>query len=316
MKILFTGASSFSGMWFIEELAKRGHNVVALFSTRLENYQGMRLLRVKRIENCCVPIYNCPFGTSTCLNAIEASGSFDLFCHHAADVTNYKSPDFDYVEALKSNTLNIKNVLGKLKEQQCRMLLLTGSIFEQREGKEGMCNGPSSQAISPYGLSKGLTSDVFEYFSLLEGFHLGKFVIPNPFGPYEEGRYTSYLAKCWLQKTKAKVDFPLYIRDNVPVSLLAKSYAVFAESLTEEVGFSKFSPSFRPETQASFVENFSKEMQKRWGLACEYEIKNQVDFPEPRVRINSDLIDPLGYQWNEPAAWDELADFYLAINSN
>ncbi|MBA3603096.1 MAG: NAD(P)-dependent oxidoreductase [Parachlamydiaceae bacterium] len=311
MKILFTGASSFSGMWFIEELANRGHKVVALFSTRLEDYKGIRLQRVKRIENCCTPIYNCRFGTSTCLDAIEASGPFDLFCHHAADVTNYKSPDFDYVEALKSNTLNIKKVLGKLKEQQCRKLLLTGSIFEQREG---LCSEPS-QAISPYGLSKGLTSDVFEYFSLLEGLHLGKFVIPNPFGPYEEGRYTSYLAKCWLQKTKAGVDFPLYIRDNIPVSLLAKSYATFAESLMEEVGFSKFSPSFKPEKQAYFVEHFSKEMQKRWGLSCEYEVKNQVNFPEPRVRINSDLINPLDYHWNESSAWDELADFYLATNS-
>ncbi len=170
-------------------------------------------------------------------------------------------------------------------------------------------------AISPYGLSKGLTSDVWQYIALNAGFKLGKFVIPNPFGPYEEARYTSYLAKCWLEKTKASVDFPLYIRDNIPISLLAKAYAGFAESLTEEVGFSKFSPSFRPESQVSFVENFSKEMQKRWNVDCEYEVKNQVNFPEPRVRINSDLINTSDYHWDESLAWDDLANFYLETNT-
>jgi hypothetical protein len=56
-------------------------------------------------------------------------------------------------------------------------------------------------------------------------------------------------------------------------------------------------------------------MQKRWKLPCEFEVKNQVNFPEPRVRINSDLIDPLDYQWDESSAWDELANFYLITNS-
>ena len=31
MKVLFTGASSFTGMWFVRELAKAGHTVVATF---------------------------------------------------------------------------------------------------------------------------------------------------------------------------------------------------------------------------------------------------------------------------------------------
>lgn len=31
MKVLFTGASSFTGFWFVRELAAAGHDVTALF---------------------------------------------------------------------------------------------------------------------------------------------------------------------------------------------------------------------------------------------------------------------------------------------
>ena len=34
MKILFTGASSFTGYWFIRELAAAGHEVTAIFRKR------------------------------------------------------------------------------------------------------------------------------------------------------------------------------------------------------------------------------------------------------------------------------------------
>ena len=37
MKILFTGASSFTGYWFVKELAERGHEVTALLRRPAEN---------------------------------------------------------------------------------------------------------------------------------------------------------------------------------------------------------------------------------------------------------------------------------------
>ena len=43
--------------------------------------------------------------------ALIKEGGWDLLCHHAADVTNYKSPDFDTVAALRNNTYNLPAVL-------------------------------------------------------------------------------------------------------------------------------------------------------------------------------------------------------------
>ena len=38
MKILFTGGSSFTGFWFIRELAAAGHAVTAVFRRHAEEY--------------------------------------------------------------------------------------------------------------------------------------------------------------------------------------------------------------------------------------------------------------------------------------
>ena len=39
------------------------------------------------------------------------------------------------------------------------------------------------------------------------------------------------------------------------------------------------------------------------------------DFPEPRVRINTDPADAMAPQWNEREAWDQLAEYYRAACS-
>jgi len=232
-----------------------------------------------------------------------------MLCHHAADVSDYKSPDFDFSEALRKNTMNIKQVIPLLKQHHCDRLLLTGSVFEQGEG-EGSDN---LQAVSPYGLSKGLTSDVFRYFCAINGMRLGKFVIPNPFGPYEEFRFTSFLAQNWLQGKEAAVSHPDYVRDNIPVSLLAKSYARFTQSLESSAGFTKINPSFRPESQGKFTQHFANEMRKHLSLPCALKLNQQKEFPEPKVRINTNPIDPQSLHWNENAFWDTLAAFYIQM---
>ena len=54
MKILFTGGSSFTGLWFIRELARAGHEVVATFRKRPEQYADeIRRQRVSlTLEHC------------------------------------------------------------------------------------------------------------------------------------------------------------------------------------------------------------------------------------------------------------------------
>ena len=307
MKILFTGGSSFTGYWFIRELAAAGHEVVAVLRKKVDEYDGIRKQRVAALASQCKLVTECSFGDGQFLELIEQEDHWDVLCHHAADVSNYKSEDFDIVGALANNTRNLSSILQLMKQKGCTRIALTGSVFEQGEGAG---NGEMN-AFSPYGLSKGLTFDIFRYQAMHHGFHLGKFVIPNPFGPYEEPRFTTYLARCWYNQEVAKVSTPAYVRDNIHVSLLAKTYKQFVEGLPLALaGFSRLNPSGYSESQGAFALRFAAELRKRLDLACEVELLKQTSFPEPGVRINTDIpnIEALG--WDESNAWDELAEYY------
>lgn len=311
MKILFTGGSSFTGFWFLRELAAAGHEVTAIFRRPAAEYpdQGRRR-RVELAGQACRATRCCSFGDAAFLRLVE-EGGWDLLCHHAADVTNYRSPDFDAVGALQQNTCNLQAVLAALKSRGGRGVVLTGSVFEEGEGagSQGLPN------FSPYGLSKSLTSQVFRYYCGTAGLPLGKFVIPNPFGPFEEPRYTAYLMKNWLAGATPSCSSPLYVRDNIHVSLLARAYVRFAESVPAASGFVRINPSGYAESQGAFTLRMAQEMRTRLNLPCAVELKRQLEFPEPRVRINTDVPDAADLGWDEAAAWDEFADYYRGLAS-
>ena len=54
-------------------------------------------------------------------------------------------------------------------------------------------------------------------------------------------------------------------------------------------------------------------MRPRLDLPCAVELKKQADFPEPRVRINTDIPDGDALGWSESAAWDEFAAYYRQL---
>lgn len=306
MKILLTGASSFTGCWFARALARAGHEVVATFRRPMDLYEGLRLARVELLLPLVRPVFNCSFGDPVFLELVEKEHGWGLLCHHGAEVSNYKSPEFDAVAAVAANARNVRLVLDSLAAQGCRKLLLTGSVFEPGEGagSEGL------PAFSPYGLSKALTAQVFAYHAGTCGMHIGKFVISNPFGPHEEPRFTSYLVRSWYEGRTPAVNTPEYVRDNIHISLLAAAYADFAAQLPDTPGRSHFGPSGYIETQGSFAERFAREMRPRLNLPCKLELKKQSEFAEPRIRVNTDMpaTDQLG--WSEARAWDEVAEYY------
>jgi UDP-glucose 4-epimerase len=305
MRILLTGATSFTGMWFAKALAKKGHKVLAAIRRPHAAYSGLHSVRLQQLADCCGFAWDAPFGTSAFLQLITAQGPFDILCHHAADVKDYKSPDFDVLAATGANTLGLREVLSALQKAGCNRMVLTGSVFEADEGT----GSDPGRAVSSYGLSKTLTSKIFEYYAAQEGFALGKFVIPNPFGPYEERRFTDYLMRCWKDARPARIATPLYVRDNIPVSLLAAAYADFVESIPQ-TGFSRRNPSFYVETQGAFAQRFADEIGRRLKIATPLYCAEQSEFPEPRVRVNTDPVAGDALDWSQAGFWDETAAYY------
>jgi len=307
MKILFTGGSSFTGFWFVKELALAGHDVVASFRRQLQEYpDDLRRERTTALTEICQPIFGVSFGDERFLQLIKER-NWDLLCHHAAEASNYKSAEFDVAAAVENNTYRLPLVLDLLKDTGCTKIVLTGSVFENDEG----AGSGNLEAFSPYGLSKGLTWQVFRYYAQSRQISLGKFVIPNPFGPYEEPRFTHYLIKNWFTGAKPSVNTPSYVRDNIHVSLLAKAYVHFVA--TQPNGISRIGPSGYIESQGSFTHRIANEMRRRLGLKCEFALKPQTEFSEPRIRINTDVADTRILDWSEMAAWDEMAKYYTEL---
>jgi nucleoside-diphosphate-sugar epimerase len=304
VRILFTGATSFTGAWFARELASAGHTVIAAIRGQKADYEGLRNQRLAMIRDSCDFRWGRVFGSDDFLTMLSQE-QFDLFCHHAADATNYKSPDFDTLGAVQANSRALPQVLPALNRNGCKKILLTGSAFEAGEGAGTV----PLRAFSPYGLSKSLTSMMFAYYAHREGMGLGKFVIANPFGPLEEPRFTDYLLRCWYEGKVARVNTPDYVRDNIHISLLALAYADFAKSLPAS-GFHTLNPTCYVESQGAFALRFAREIGSRLSLDTPLELPTQTDFSEPMTRINTDRISVDAERWREASAWDAAAEYY------
>ena len=307
MKILLTGASSFTGAWFARELRAAGHEVIATLQGGVDAYGDGRGRRIALLRDAGVTLVDrCSFGDDRFLERLD--GGVDAICHHGAQVANYKSLDFDVVGAVADNTRNVRRVVEGARQRGVKAIVCTGSVFEQDEGL-----GPEPRrAFSPYGLSKGLSWQVFRYWGEQLGAPIHKFVIPNPFGPYEEPRFCAYLMGRWSKGEVAQVGTPAYIRDNIHVSLLAASYRDFVERAANSVTPLRYGPSGYIESQGQFALRFAREVGLRLGLRAELSFGTQTEFTEPEMRVNADRPSWAALGWSESVAWDELAAYYRA----
>ena len=69
------------------------------------------------------------------------------------------------------------------------------------------------------------------------------------------------------------------------------------------------------EHYADFAERVRRETTERIGLPCRLEVGTQTEFPEPAVRVNTDLVDVKALQWIDTQAWDEFAEYYRGLAS-
>src|SRR5579863_9971003 len=101
MKVLLTGASSFTGYWFARALNAAGAHVVAPLRDAVVSYRdGARAERVRRLTEWAEIVESAPFGSDRFIDLAKAGG-YGVLCHHAARVGDYRSPDFDVPGALQ-----------------------------------------------------------------------------------------------------------------------------------------------------------------------------------------------------------------------
>jgi nucleoside-diphosphate-sugar epimerase len=303
MRLLLTGISSFTGLWFARALAEAGHAVVAPMRGRGSD-DSLRQARIDLAGEVATLVPDAAFGSDAFLESIARYGPFDALCHHGAEAAGHKRPDFDVQRAAALNSFNAAATLAALKAAGASRLVLTGSVFEADEGR----GDEPRIAFSPYGLSKTITAQRFQEAADDAGLDFVKFVIPNPFGPYEGKTFQRHVMTAWREGRTPQVSHPFYERDNVPVGLLARAYAAAAEG---RMG-SHVSPSFYAGPVGGFFRRMAREIAPRTGWPCALTLAESQAFDEPRARMNTQKLDPSDYGWSETAFWDDYAGYYAA----
>ena len=304
MRILITGPTSFSGAFFIESLVKSGHEVHATSTKPLASYTGVRGIRANKAAACATIYEDIQFGDDAFLQLLE-SESFDVYCHHGAWTKNYRSMNYDFEAAFASNIRSVNKVCSQLAENGCRKIIVSGSIFEEAE-----------PIFSPYGLVKKLTFDTIQFYGAHFGMHVSKFVIPNPFGPLDNPKVLNVLGAGWLAQRVVKLNVPPYVRDNIPVTLMALGFADWIEKCPDTVGTSSYTPSGYISTMGKFIERVAMEFRTRLNLECAVDISAQKDCSQPLTLVNDISLQERFPEWDEVAFWDALIAHQVHIHSH
>ena len=310
MKVLITGASSFSGAFFIRELALAGHEVIATYSQPVDSYSGIRGRRASMAAEHCRPVVGVKFGDEKFLDLVK-NESFDVYGHHGAWTKDYRQMEgYEFHEAWLNNTRNVQQVLSFLANNGCQRIVISASVFE---GECGLSSSPDIP-FSPHGLVKQFTSKTFDFWGRHYGQHVSRFVIPNPFGELDNPKLIDYLCREWYAGRVPQIRTPLYIRDNIHVELMAFAYRHWLETMPMEKGGSVFAPAGYVSSMGDFVSLVANEMRPRLGLNCEFSLGTQTDFSQPMILVNDNPVDSLFENWNPSTAWDSLAAYQQEKN--
>ncbi|MDP3749220.1 MAG: NAD(P)-dependent oxidoreductase [Phenylobacterium sp.] len=305
--ILLTGASSFTGYWIAVALARQGHKVLAPLRRRQLAYGGLRQERVEALRKVADIIFDAPFGSKRFLQLAETE-QVTLLAHHAADIPDYRAADYDVAAGVARNTDGVRDVFRALARSGTKAVIVTGTTFEAGEGE----SNPSSLAVSPYGLSKTLTNQALRHFAQWEGIGFAKFVIAAPFGAFEEGRFAWSLFQQWFDDKPGIVRTPRYVRDNIPVPLLADAYVALVGELLAAPNREVVSrPSGIVGTQAEFAETLALRARSLLGLRCTIRLLDQPTLAEPEHRTNDQPW--MKRCWDEAGFWDDYLGYYRRI---
>jgi nucleoside-diphosphate-sugar epimerase len=308
-RVLLTGASSFTGMWIAEALASAGFEVLAPLLRPLTDYDAERRARIARLEKVAEVIFACPFGSEPFLELVSARREIAALAHHAADVTGYRDPGFDAAAAVARNLAGAPHTLDLLASCGSQVVLVTGTVFEAGEG--GSPDAPL--AVTPYGLSKTLSNIAFQHYAAWSGLRFGRFVIPSPYGVYEQQRsFPAYLFRSWFAGETPVVRTPLYLRDHLPAPLLARAYAEQLAGLLAGSAPDVARPSGWVASQGDFAAKVAAESARRLGRDCPLVLAEQTEFPEPPRRVNRDPAPHEG--WDEQGFWDEYVGWYAGTS--
>ena len=275
--LIFSGSTSFTGFSFLKELVNYNLNIVCNLTNKKNHYKELKKIRLQELSKHkkIKFIENCKFGSNKYLELLKSQKNFSL-CHHSSFTQNYNDNlKFDLNLTNNNNLKNIDKVFSILKDN-CEEIILTESIFQSKYNYNLF-------ETSKYSLSKSITSMVFDYYSNLYNIKLRKFIICNPWGSYEEKRFTYYLMNCWSLNKIPIIKRPYDIRENIYINDLSKRYSSFILNSSKKIycpsGQQMSNLNFAKFLKSQLSDYLNKEFQITW-------LRNQKSSSEPIKIIN------------------------------
>lgn len=304
LRVLLTGASSFTGYWIAHALAERGHEVVAPLPREESAYEGVRAERVALLADVADVLFDAPVGSGRLLDCIAEQNTIDVLCVHHAVVGEYRSAEFDAASAVRHATEGAHRITEAAAAKGARAALLTRSVFEAGQGL-----GSDSRAIGLYAVAKTATVGVWAEHARRAGLERAEFTVTNPFGPYEEPRLVNFLVKTWAAGGTPTLRAPWWVRDNIPVALMAADYVACVERAASGAALRRV-PSHMVASNLEYARRVGEALSQRMNMACPVGIDAVLDSGEPHVRIGVDRVEWSDHGIEEETFWDDYAAYY------
>ena len=305
-RILLTGCSSFTGYWFARELINLGFELCCPLPHEYDEYLGVKKQRLDFIRDKATLVFKCPFGTNgfieLCKNHYYGMG------FHGFYMENYNNRNYKISSSLSQNLKNIETILEILQENRTR-IIYSSSIFEDAINIEDDNNESTSIDWYNYAFSKKVTFLALRSLCEQYGLTCQRFVITNPFGPYEDTKFCFHLMNSILKKNDFLIKTPFYTRDMIQVDLLAKLYANAFLDLNGE-NLVEFRPSQYSMKIFEFAELFISEISKYCGYKISIIKGNQKTFNEPEILINDINYGKYNCFYETKEFWNDYFYYY------
>jgi UDP-glucose 4-epimerase len=300
VRLLLTGASSLTGAWMAAACHAAGIEVHAALREEPERYTGMRARRVAMLGTSARLHSGITAGSGALATLIDTVEP-DVVAYHAHPMDGFRTAEYDYLGAAAVMTGGLDTEMRAL--AGCgAAVVYTGTVYEP-----GPVAGPGRRpAVSRYGISKRIVFESLRLAGAQATVPVHAFVVPNPFGPLEEGRFGNSLAAQWARSEIPVVRTPNYIRDNIPVAELAERFARFIGAGPDRAAV--LEPSGYVESQGSFATRLAREVGERLGRTLPIDTLRDAPHPEPLV-VTGDGMPSASLLENEHRYWDDYASF-------
>jgi len=277
MKLLFLGASSFTGYHFVNKISEKKKVIIYCTLTKnINQYKSIRLKRIKELnkKKNIIFIKKTKFGDKSFINLLSKN-KFDTICFHHASTKDYNDDSkFKLSKSLEQNMSNINKVFNKINKQT--KIIVSNTIFQKIISRK-------YKAVNKYGISKSITYDKIVIYCNKYNLKYKSIFITNPWGILEEKKLNYYLIYNWLQGKKTFISHPAYIRDNIYIDKLSKHYLKVINSSSKKIDYF---PSGYCSSNKVFIEAFKVKFEKFFNIKAKVKYATKTKYIQPICRIN------------------------------